>query len=301
MICGYIYKIIFPNGKHYIGLTTTSLEKRHYEHKFFAKNGDAKYLLYKALNKYDMIDTFELIEIDTADTIEELYKKEIDYIIQYNSYYINGNGYNMTYGGDGTHGYVYTEENKQKMSESQIKRFKNPKEIEKVSKRMKKRYENPEEIKKISEAHKKYFEENPEKCKEHSEKMKKRFEENPEFGKIHSEKMKKYYKENPEKGKECYEKIKKWFEEHPELRKELNEKMKLRFKDNPDERRKMARGTNKPFDIFTLDGKFIKTFTYQFEAKEFIQKEYNVNSSNLYQVLSGKRKSCAGFVFKYKS
>ena len=125
MTFGSIYKIQFPNGKHYIGLTTTSLEKRHYEHKFFAKNGDAKYLLYKALNKYDMIDNFELIEIDTGNTLEELYKKEIDYIIQYNSYYINGNGYNMTYGGDGTHGYVYTEENKQKMSESQIKRFEN--------------------------------------------------------------------------------------------------------------------------------------------------------------------------------
>ena len=31
---------------------------------------------------------------------------------------MNGNGYNMTYGGDGTNGYVWTQEDKQKMSES---------------------------------------------------------------------------------------------------------------------------------------------------------------------------------------
>ena len=30
---GYIYKISFPNNKIYIGLTTTSIEQRHKEHK----------------------------------------------------------------------------------------------------------------------------------------------------------------------------------------------------------------------------------------------------------------------------
>ena len=33
MTFGYIYKIVFPNGKHYIGLTTTSLEQRQTQHK----------------------------------------------------------------------------------------------------------------------------------------------------------------------------------------------------------------------------------------------------------------------------
>jgi predicted GIY-YIG superfamily endonuclease len=32
MSCGFIYKIQFPNGKHYIGLTTTSLKQRQSEH-----------------------------------------------------------------------------------------------------------------------------------------------------------------------------------------------------------------------------------------------------------------------------
>ena len=71
MPCGSIYKIQFPNGKHYIGLTTTSLEQRTKEHKRASKKGETK-CLYNALRKYEMIDTLELIEIDTADTVEEL-------------------------------------------------------------------------------------------------------------------------------------------------------------------------------------------------------------------------------------
>jgi len=86
MTFGFIYKIQFPNGKHYIGLTTTSLEQRQSEHNTCAKKGHIKCILYNALKKYDMIDHFELIQIDTADTLEELYKKEIEYIVKYNSY-----------------------------------------------------------------------------------------------------------------------------------------------------------------------------------------------------------------------
>jgi hypothetical protein len=371
MICGSIYKIIFPNGKHYIGLTTTSLKQRQTEHNNRAKHGDAKYL-YNALRKYNMINNFELIEIDTADTLEELCKKEIYHIVAYNSYYMNGNGYNMTYGGEGTHGYIFTEEDKEKMSESHIKRFENIDAREKCSKGQKKRFENPEEIKKLiertnkhyeehpetiekikeslkihyeehpekiencSERMKKYYEENPELKDTFKERMKKYFEEHPEIRKGHSAKMKKYF-ENPESKKENGAKIKKYyeehpetkehlsnikkkyyeehpeiknnlkermkkrFEEHPELKKEHNDKIKKYF-ENPESKRKIlnTKGQNKPFDIFKTDGTFIKTFNYHFEAKEYLRQEHNINSTiNITVVLSGKRKSCAGFVFKY--
>ena len=114
MINGLIYKIEFPNGKNYIGLTTTSLEQRKREHNCCAKNGDTK-CLYNALRKYDMVDIFKLIQIDTANTIEELCEKEKKYIIEYNSYYQNKNGYNMTHGGEGTTGYVFTEDDNKKI------------------------------------------------------------------------------------------------------------------------------------------------------------------------------------------
>jgi len=123
---GSIYKIQFPNGKYYIGLTTTSLEQRRQEHKRSAKRGEGR-CLYYALIKYDMIDTLELIEIDTAETLEELYEMEISYITEYNSYYMNGKGYNMTFGGDGVNGYIFTDEVKQKQSEKRKNIYKTQK------------------------------------------------------------------------------------------------------------------------------------------------------------------------------
>jgi hypothetical protein len=161
MTFGSIYKIQFPNGKYYIGLTTTSLEQRRQEHKYCAKGGSTR-CLYNALRKYDMIETFELIEIDTAETLEELCEMEIRYITEYNSYYMNGKGYNMTLGGEKTTGYVYTEEHKQKQSE-----------------RLKKYYENNYE------------------ARQHMSDISKNYYENLEVRQRQSERMKKYY-ENPE-------------------------------------------------------------------------------------------------------
>ena len=214
MPCGSIYKIKFPNGKHYIGLTRALLEKRTKQHKCCAKNDNTK-ILYKALRKYGMVDTLELIKIDTADTEEELCEKEIGYIIKYNSYYMNGNGYNMTYGGDGTFGYVHTEHDRNKLSE--IK--------------------------------------------------------------------KKYYENNPESREQMSEIKKKYYENNLEARQKLSD----------------GKGKNKQFDVFKIDGTFIKTFTYQFEAKEYLQKEYKITSTfKISEVLAGNRKSTTGFVFKYK-
>jgi hypothetical protein len=401
MTCGFIYKIQFPNEKHYIGLTTTSLKQRKKEHKKCAKNGNIQ-ILYKALRKYDMIDTFELIDIATADTVEELCKKEIGYIIDYNSYYMNENGYNMTYGGEGANGYVNTEEDKQKMSNIKKKYFEenpnagkeqserlkkyfqenpnagkehseklkkyfqenpeakeiisknaimrfeeHPEEREKMRKIMKIYYEehpelreimskirkkhiekNPDTIKKlneirikyhqdnpeekqqmnikISEGLKKYYE-NPEAIKKNIEARKKYYENNPNAGKKHSERMKKKFEEHPEIIQKIKEEQKKYYQEHPEERLLMNEKIskikKKQFEEHPEKKQHLldGKGKNIPFDIFTTDGQYIKTFNYQFEAKEFLKKEYSITTFiNICEVLSGKRKSSAGFVFKFK-
>jgi hypothetical protein len=53
--------------------------------------------------------------------------------------------------------------------------------------------------------------------------------------------------------------------------------------------------------VFTKDGIFIKTFTYQFEAREYLQKEHHITYFiRIGEVLSGQTKSSAGFVFKYR-
>ena len=336
MSCGSIYKIVFPNGKHYIGLTTTSLEQRTKEHIKCAKNGDNK-CLYNAIRKYDMIDTLELKEIDTADTIYELCEKEIGYIIEYNSYYIDGNGYNMTHGGEGTNGYVFTEDVKRKISAMAKKQFETHEARQKQSERIKKHFENPETRQEMSVKKKQYFEDNPDAGKEHGERMKKLYEDNPEARQQVSERLKTYYKANPEARQQVSERIKKHFEnpetrqkhskirkkhfeDNPDAGKKHSERLKKYYenpeaiqknrdaltnyyKDNPDARRKLSdgKGKNKPFDIFTKDGTFVHSFDYQFEAKEYLQKERNITSTiKIGEVLSGKRNNSAGFVFKYK-
>ena len=335
MMCGSIYKIQFPNGKHYIGLTTTSLEQRKKEHEYAAKKGDTR-CVYNALRKYG-IDTFEIVEIDTADTIEELYEKEITYIKEYNSYYKNKNGYNMTLGGEGVNGYVFSEEDKQKASEITKKYFENPEKRQKQSELLKKYFESPEKRKEMSEIKKKYYKENPEAGKDHGERMKNYYKENPEARQKaseitkkyfenpearqkaseitkkyfkspekrqkQSEIKKKYFEENPEAGKEHSERLKKYFEENPTARQKNREALKKHYEENPTARQKVSdgKGKNKPFDIFTTNGTFIKTFNYQFEAIEYLQKEHHITTTiNICAVLNGRRKSSAGFVFTYK-
>jgi len=336
MSCGSIYKIVFPNGKHYIGLTTTSLEQRTKEHIKCAKSGDNK-CLYNAIRKYNMIDTFELTEIDTADTTDELCEKEICYIIEYNSYYIDGNGYNMTHGGEGTNGYVFTEDVKQKISTMAKKQFETHEARQKHSERIKKHFENPETRQEMSVKKKQYFEDKPDAGKEHGERMKKFYEDNPEARQQVSERLKTYYKDNPEARQQVSERTKKqfdnpeaiqkhskikkkYFEDNPDAGKKQGERLKKyyenpeaiqknrdaltkHYKDNPDARRKLSdgKGQNKPFDVSTADGTFIKTFTYQFEALEYLRTEHNITSTiKISEVLRGKRSNSAGFVFKYK-
>jgi hypothetical protein len=336
MSYGYIYKIQFPNGKYYIGLTTTSLKQRTTEHKKCAKQGDTR-CLYTALRKYEMTDTLELIEIDRADTLEELCELEIKYIKEYNSYYANGNGYNMTYGGEGINGYIHTEDIKQRMREITKKYYENTEARKKQSEKIKKYFENPEarqqmsKIKKkyyednlearqkLSEALKKYYENNLEARQEASEKTKKYFQNNPEarhqaseksikqFKNLearqkHSEIKKKFFEDNPNAGKEHSIRMKKYYEKNPEVIQKNSEMRKKYYEENPEARKKLVgKDNNKPFDIFTSDGTFIKTFSYQFEAREYLQKEHNITSTiKISEVLTGRRDSSAGFIFRYK-
>ena len=147
---------------------------------------------------------------------------------------------------------------------------------------------------------KKQFEDNPE-LKEKIAQLQKEYWEKPEARQQMSAKKKKYYEDNPEAGKEHSEKMKKYYE-NPEAIQRNKDAQKKRF-ENPEEKKKIldSKGQNKPFDVFTKDGTFIHTFAYKYEAKEYLQKNYNTNSTiKIGQVLEGSRNSSAGFVFKYK-
>lgn len=93
-----IYKISNTvTSKLYIGLTSVSLKERWTNHKSNAKNPQ-KYTsaLYAAIRKYG-IENFQIEQIDTAVTLEELNIKEQTYIKALNT--LAPNGYNLDNGG----------------------------------------------------------------------------------------------------------------------------------------------------------------------------------------------------------
>ena len=95
-----VYKITNTvNGKSYIGITRSSLEKRWREHRCAANSGNDK-PLYRAIRKYGE-DAFELSVLYEATSMKELQMVEKGLIAQYGTYKLGGRGYNMTDGGEG--------------------------------------------------------------------------------------------------------------------------------------------------------------------------------------------------------
>lgn len=103
------------NEKCYVGYTIGTMEQRRSRHLFFAFKYNSQFIFYKALRKYGS-DAFHWQIVWESDSVEELKKREIMLIQLYNSHYINGNGYNMTLGGEGTNGHRHTNEFKKKCS-----------------------------------------------------------------------------------------------------------------------------------------------------------------------------------------
>ena len=119
---GELYQIYLVtnlvNNKKYVGQV---LQRRGYKLRFYEHLVGTKYanthLLSNSIKKYGKENfKVELIEENISeDLIDE---KEIYYIKFFNTYYINKNGYNMTIGGQGIHGYRHTVEDNEKISNS---------------------------------------------------------------------------------------------------------------------------------------------------------------------------------------
>lgn len=109
-----LYKITFPNGKVYFGVSINP-EKRLKRHKSSAHKGSKNYLLHHALRKYPDQETFEIIK---WGTVEEIFKAEAEYIYNHSSSE-RKYGYNMALGGtSGMLNRSHSEKSKQLMSES---------------------------------------------------------------------------------------------------------------------------------------------------------------------------------------
>ena len=110
-----------PKDKFYIGITIQKLQKRFKHH----CNSGVRHIT-NAIKKYGK-NNFEAKEIDTANSIQELKNKEIDYIKKLKPYY------NHTLGGDGIFGYKHTEESKRKIGLASKNRKFTPETIKKLS------------------------------------------------------------------------------------------------------------------------------------------------------------------------
>lgn len=104
----YIYKITNQiNGKIYIGQTRKTLTQRMREHVSASYSGydkkDYNFLLHKAIRKYG-IDNFIIEEIEMVPDETKLAEREEYWISFFHSCILeeHSQGYNMTYGGEGT-------------------------------------------------------------------------------------------------------------------------------------------------------------------------------------------------------
>lgn len=94
------------NGKQYVGKTNFSIEKRFKEHlRDRNKRQCEKRPLYNAMNKYG-IEHFHIEELEECSA-EESSEREEYWISKLNT--CSHNGYNATYGGDGSHYRNYKE------------------------------------------------------------------------------------------------------------------------------------------------------------------------------------------------
>jgi len=119
-----VYAFIFSNNKIYIGITIRNIEIRKKEHIYCSRRKTPKNLVHKAIKKYGE-ESFDMITLETTNNEDELKILEKKYIKEYNSYFENGIGYNMSLGGEGNFGYKFTDEIKIKMSQIKKEMYKN--------------------------------------------------------------------------------------------------------------------------------------------------------------------------------
>ena len=99
---GYIYKITNKvNNKIYIGQTVQPVEDRWRQHisDAFKENDNDKYAIHYALKKYG-VDNFSFEIIEEIPSLQ-LNERETYWIKELKSHYSFGQGYNMTWGGEG--------------------------------------------------------------------------------------------------------------------------------------------------------------------------------------------------------
>jgi group I intron endonuclease len=137
------------NGKQYVGQTVKRLSSRWSEHKC----SDTNTRISRTIRKHGA-ENFTIETLHTCETKEEMDFVEMFYIALLNTKTLNG--YNITDGGEGTHGMYPSPETVEKMRQAKLGKKQTP---EAVANRLKSRKENGTPWHKHSEATKKLISE----------------------------------------------------------------------------------------------------------------------------------------------
>lgn len=113
---GFLYRLAFPNGKIYIGITSRTVKKRFSEHCGKAARSTDNFLLHSAIRKYGKDNI--LVETLASARWDEIKLMEVAAIADQNTR--APFGYNLTDGGDGTKGIVFGEETREMMRANNI-------------------------------------------------------------------------------------------------------------------------------------------------------------------------------------
>lgn len=111
-----IYKVTNKiNGKAYIGFDSKWPSRKSVHICEATTRKNKQYPLYRAIQKYG-VENFEWsVLYQSEDKEHTLNIMENKFILEHNTHFRNGHGYNMTYGGEGAFGWIPTEETKRKI------------------------------------------------------------------------------------------------------------------------------------------------------------------------------------------
>ena len=110
---GCLYRVDFDNGKSYIGISLSGAERRVLNHSYLARKKKAKTVLHRAMVKYGP-SSYSVTTLVVSDDFDYLKELEIKAIALYKTKVPFG--YNMTDGGDGQLGKVWSKESREKLA-----------------------------------------------------------------------------------------------------------------------------------------------------------------------------------------
>lgn len=108
------------NGAKYVGITSASLRKRKNEHRSSANLGSGN-LFHIAIREHGF-DAFDWRVFAETEDREFLFLIEAEAVDKFSSHRLDG-GYNMTIGGSGVAGHVWTQESRDKLRKAMIGRY----------------------------------------------------------------------------------------------------------------------------------------------------------------------------------